>query len=66
MFYGKQPKMEHPMMKHPMKFEDQEGTGPGVTQEDVISARTKGYKAKKEGQKKPEMGGMLKPNDYHK
>ena len=72
MFF-KQPRMEHPMMEHPMKFEDQEGTGPGVTQEDVISARTKGYKPKRNGEKKPErghsnpqLGGMMKPNDYHK
>ena len=30
----------------PMKFEDQVGTSPGITQADVIKARTEGYNAK--------------------
>tara|TARA_R110002012_G_scaffold225672_4_gene397627 strand:- start:1197 stop:1559 length:363 start_codon:yes stop_codon:yes gene_type:complete len=30
----------------PMKFEDQKGTGPGITQADVVSARKDGYNAK--------------------
>jgi len=30
----------------PMKFEDQKGTGPGITQADVIKARKDGYEAK--------------------
>jgi hypothetical protein len=34
------------MKMHPMKFEDQKGTGPGVTQADVIKARTEGYNPK--------------------
>ena len=28
----------------PMKFKDQKGTGPGITQADVIKARVEGYK----------------------
>ena len=35
----------HPM-KYPQEFKDQKGTGPGVTQHDVIKARTEGYNAK--------------------
>ena len=30
----------------PMKFEDQKGTGPGITQADVVSARKDGYNPK--------------------
>jgi hypothetical protein len=31
---------------HPMKFEDQKGTGPGITQADVVKARKDGYDPK--------------------
>lgn len=34
------------MYGKPAKFEDQKGTSPGITQEDVIKARTKGYNPK--------------------
>ena len=39
------------MYGKPTKFEDQKGTGPGITQADVISARTKGYDPKMYGPK---------------
>jgi len=62
MFF-KQPKMEHPMMKHPMNvkpdFPDVDGDG---NEKEPISKAQKDLQA----QKKPQMGGMLKPNDYHK
>ena len=40
------------MYGKPMKFKDQKGTGPGITQADVISARTKGYDPKMYGKPK--------------
>jgi hypothetical protein len=62
MFF-KQPKMEHPMMKHPMNvkpdFPDVDGDG---NKKEPISKAQKDLQA----QKKPQMGGMMKPNDYHK
>ena len=72
MFYGR-PQMNHPMMEHPMNvrpdFPDVDGDG---DKKEPISEATKDLQAKK-GVKKPEMGhsnpqmgGMMKPNDYHK
>lgn len=62
MFF-KQPKMEHPMMEHPMNvkpdFPDVDGDG---DKKEPISKAQKDLQA----QKKPQMGGMMKPNDYHK
>ena len=72
MFYGKpqmnhpmmkHPMMKHPMMKHPMNvkpdFPDVDGDG---DKKEPISKAQKDLQA----QKKPQMGGMMKPNDYHK
>jgi len=59
MFYGKQPEMEHaPLLAKP-DFPDVDGDG---DKKEPISKAQKDLQA----QKKPEMGGMLKPNDYHK
>lgn len=35
----------HPM-KYPQEFKDQKGTGPGITQADVVKARKDGYDPK--------------------
>tara|TARA_R110002020_G_scaffold62520_1_gene167218 strand:+ start:182 stop:526 length:345 start_codon:yes stop_codon:yes gene_type:complete len=41
------PGKNKPMMGHsPKKFEDQKGTGPGITMADVVKARKDGYEAK--------------------
>ena len=47
--------MKYKAMKmHPMKFEDQKGTGPGITQADKIAVAQNGYNPK-----------MYKPEAHH-
>jgi hypothetical protein len=48
----------HPM-KYPQEFKDQKGTGPGVTQADVIKARKEGYNPKMDHGAK-----MYKPQEF--
>ena len=47
------------MYGKPAKFEDQKGTSEGITQEDVIKARTEGYNPKMYG--KPKAYGKPAP-----
>ena len=45
-FKGSEVKKYAALKMHPMKFEDQKGTGPGITQADVVKARKDGYDPK--------------------
>lgn len=66
MFYGKQPEMKHaPLLAKP-DFPDVDGDG---DKKEPISKAQKDLQAQKKpemGHSNPQLGGMLKPNDYHK